>query len=246
MSDGRLQGRRLLVTGGASGIGQATALRFVHEGAAVVVVDRAAPRADDPAVAAGVRSLCADVSDAAAVERVVREAASLLGGIDGVVNAAGVTVDAALADTTDALWSKAIAINLTGPFLVCRAALPLLRRAPGVATIVNIASAVGLHPLPNRAAYAASKGGLVALSKALAIELAPVVRVNALLPGAVDTPMVRDRFGDAARDALAARYALGRLGRADELADAVLYLTSGESSFVTGASLVVDGGRIFH
>lgn len=243
---GRLRGRRILVTGGASGIGQATALRFLREGAAVLVVDCAAPAADDATLAAGAHFVQADVADPGQVARAVREAAARLGGLDGVVNAAGVTVDATLADTTDALWAKAIAVNLTGPFLVCRAVLPLLREAPGVASIVNVSSAVALHPLANRSAYAAAKGGLVAMTKALAIELAPAVRVNALLPGAVDTPMVSGRFDGAARDALASRYALKRLGRADELADAALYLTSAESSFVTGTSLVVDGGRIFH
>ena len=138
-----------------------------------------------------------------------------------------------------------IDVNLTAPFLVCRAALPHLAAHTG-STIVNISSGVGLAPFVNRAAYATSKGGLITLGKVLAMELAPAIRVNTVCPGLIDTPMTAALAGHNDRDEVLRRYALRRLGRDVEVAQAVLFLSTTASSFVTGITLAVDGGRTFH
>jgi NAD(P)-dependent dehydrogenase (short-subunit alcohol dehydrogenase family) len=239
----RLEGRRVLVTGGASGIGYATCELFAREGAAVIVLDRDASRV------AGVHAIAGDVSDPAGVARAVREAAQALGGLDGLVNAAGVFVNKGLMETTAEDWDTTIAVNLTGTFLCVKAAVPLLREA-GRATIVNIASGVGLLPTGGGStAYVASKGGVIAMTRAMAAELAPAIRVNSICPGAVETPMTDGTLRDAAGaviPAISERYALRRPAAPEEIAAAILFLTAHESSFVTGVSLAADGGRTFH
>lgn len=238
----RLQGRRIIITGGASGIGRATATLFRREGAAVAVLDRT----DSPD---GLPSFQVDVSDAASVEQATGAAVAALGGLDGLVNAAGIFSAAGLADTDAALFSRTLAVNLTGTFLVIKAAVPHMQAAGG-GTIVNIASGVGLTPTgPGSTAYVASKGGVIALTKAVAMELAPSIRVNSVCPGAVDTPMTQSFLHDASGavdPAIASRYALRRAAQPEELASAILFLTSAESVFVTGIALPVDGGRTFH
>lgn len=257
----RLAGRRVLITGAASGIGRATAELFAAEGAAVALVDRdaaglesaaaACRAAVPPAMRARVVAIRADVAVERDVERAVIEAVGGVDGLDGVVNAAGVDLSAPLERTTSEEWARVLGVNLTGPFLVCRAALPALRDAGG-GTIVNVASGAGLTPLPRRTAYCASKAGVVMLAKALAIEAAEAhVRVNAVCPGIVDTPMFRASWEGAPNPAaeletIKARYAMRRVAQPIEIARAILYLTSDESSFVTGAALAVDGGRTFH
>jgi NAD(P)-dependent dehydrogenase (short-subunit alcohol dehydrogenase family) len=239
----RLAGRKILITGGASGIGKATAALFRQEGAAVAVLDRAGDAQD------GGVFVAVDVADAASVQQAVRTAEAALDGLDGVVNAAGIFSAAGLADTTAELFSQTLAVNLIGTFLVIQAAAPILL-AGGTGTIVNIGSGVGITPTgPGSTAYVASKGGVIAMTKALAMELAPTVRVNVVCPGAVETPMTQGFLRNAAGEVdpvLAARYALRRPATADELAAAILFLTSAESSFVTGVTLPVDGGRTFH
>ncbi|MBS0643615.1 MAG: SDR family oxidoreductase [Proteobacteria bacterium] len=238
----RLQGRRIIITGGASGIGRATAALFRQEGAAVAVLDRTASPDGAP-------SFEVDVSDATSVANAVAAAVKALGGLDGVVNAAGIFSDAGLADTSAELFTRTLAVNLTGTFLVMQAAAPHLKSAGG-GTIVNIASGVGLTPTgPGSTAYVASKSGVIGLTKAVAMELAPAVRVNSVCPGAVDTPMTHAFLVDASGatvPGIARRYALGRSAAPDELAAAILFLTSNESSFVTGIALPVDGGRTYH
>jgi NAD(P)-dependent dehydrogenase (short-subunit alcohol dehydrogenase family) len=163
-----------------------------------------------------------------------------MGGIDGLVNAAGIMTVGRVLETTAAQFRRLIDVNLTGTYIVTRACLPWLA-AESAATIVNIASAQGLLPnAPGHTAYAASKGGVVNLSRALAAELAPAIRVNSICPGMVDTPMAEDFRGNVGS------YALKRLADADEIARAILFLTSADSSYVTGAALAVDGGRSFH
>jgi len=245
----RLTGRRILITGGASGIGRATALLFVQEGAKVAILDRTSDAVR--AVAAEVRGtpVPADVADPASVAAAVNQAATAMGGLDGVVNAAGIFSAAGLAETSAALFAQTLAVNLTGTFLVVQAAAPLLQKAGG-GTIVNIGSGVGITPTgPGSTAYVASKGGVIAMTKALAAELAPAIRVNVVCPGAVETPMTASflRNAQGAVDpAIANRYALRRAADANEIAAAILFLTSDESSFVTGITLPVDGGRTFH
>jgi NAD(P)-dependent dehydrogenase (short-subunit alcohol dehydrogenase family) len=239
----RLENRKILITGGASGIGRATCELFVREGAAVAVLDR------DVSRVAGIHAIAADVSDAAAVSRAMRDAAQALGGLDGLVNAAGVFINRALMETTPDVWNATIAVNLTGTFLCVQAAVPFLRQAER-ATIVNIASGVGLLPTGGGStAYVASKGGVIAMTRALAAELAPGIRVNAVCPGAVETPMTDGTLRDSAGAVIPAivnRYALGRPAAPDEIAAGILFLTAHESSFVTGVNLAVDGGRTYH
>jgi NAD(P)-dependent dehydrogenase (short-subunit alcohol dehydrogenase family) len=239
----RLGGRKILITGGASGIGRATAALFAAEGAAVAVLDRA-PGPD------GGRFFQVDVADPASVRQAVDAAAQALGGLDGLVNAAGIFSAAGLVDTSPELFARTLAVNLTGTFLMVQAAAPRLLAAGGTSSIVNIGSGVGITPTgPGSTAYVASKGGVIAMTKALAMELAPTVRVNVVCPGAVETPMTQAFLRNAAGEvdpALAARYALHRPASPDEIAAAILFLMSAEASFVTGITLPVDGGRTFH
>lgn len=244
----RLQGRRVLITGAGSGIGLATAALFAAQGAQLALLDRDAASANQAAAATGGHAFVVDVTDEAAVQQAVDEAARAMGGLDGVVNSAGIMSSDRLEATSLETWNRVIAVNLTGPFLVCRAAVPHLRRSEG-ATVVNIASAVALLPTVAGGVYAASKAGVLVMTKALAAELAPSIRANAVCPGAADTPMANAALAgldDAGRAAFAKRYAIGRLSRPDEVASAILFLTSAESSSVTGVALAVDGGRTFH
>jgi NAD(P)-dependent dehydrogenase (short-subunit alcohol dehydrogenase family) len=241
---GRLAGRRIVITGAGSGIGRRTATLFASEGAKLALLDRNAAGLAETAAGIDAASFTTDVTEELSVETSVAGAAEFLGGIDGVVNAAGITEVAPLESTDFAMWRRVMAVNLDGTFLVCRACLAHLREAP-FATIVNIASGQALLPGASLSAYAASKGGVLTLSRALAAELAPRIRVNSVCPGIVDTPMVS---GNAVRSAAPdlGRYALKRMASAQEIAQALLFFTGTESAFVTGAALAVDGGRTFH
>jgi NAD(P)-dependent dehydrogenase (short-subunit alcohol dehydrogenase family) len=249
---GRLAGRRVLVTGAASGIGRAVAELFMAAGASVAGLDRSAG-------AAGSLALQADIADPGSVAGAVLAAVAALGGLDGLVNAAGISNTDLAEEVSLQDWQRVLDVNLGGTFHVCRAVLPHLRaahaaartagapRGRGTATVVNFASGQGLQPFARRSAYAASKAGVIAFSKCIAIEWAPAIRVNTVCPGATDTPMVRAAYDAATlREQVGPRYALGRVGEADEIAHAALYLSGAESSFVTGVALAVDGGRSFH
>jgi NAD(P)-dependent dehydrogenase (short-subunit alcohol dehydrogenase family) len=246
----RLAGRRILVTGAASGIGLAVARLFRREGAGVAMLDRdqAGLKAAD---VEGAALVTCDVADESRVRDAVTRAGDALGGLDGVVNSAGIDLLRRFEDMTAEEWARVLAVDLTGPMLVCHAALPLMKRA-GRGTIVNIASGAGLRPLEQRTAYCAAKAGLIMFGKTLAMDLAgDNIRVNAICPGIIDTPLFRGSWANApdpqaelAR--ILDRYVIKRAGQPDEIAHAALYLTSDESSFVTGAALAVDGGRTFH
>jgi NAD(P)-dependent dehydrogenase (short-subunit alcohol dehydrogenase family) len=253
----RLAGRRVLVTGAASGIGRATAAMFRAEGAAVALLDRDADglagaireigAGDGPAVHAAT----ADVTDDARVSEAVAEASATLGGLDGLVCSAGIDLLKPFGDTKLAEWRQVLEVNLTGAFSVTSAALPHLRAA-GSGTIVHIASGAAMRPLPGRTAYCASKAGLVMLAKTLAVDLASDnIRVNAILPGIIETPLFRQTFTDAddpeaELERVLDRYLIRRVGRPDDIAYAALYLSCAESAHVTGSAISVDGGRIFH
>ncbi len=245
----RLDGRRIIVTGGASGIGRATCELLASEGARVAVLDLSAAAAEAVARPIGGVGMAVDVSDAAQVAATVARAANALGGVDGLVNAAGIFSTAGLAETSPAQFTRTLAVNLTGTFLMVQAVAPLLLAA-GQGTVVNIGSGVGIVPTgPGSTAYVASKGGVIAMTKALAMELAPTVRGNVVCPGAVETPMTASflRRPDGEVDpVLADRYAMKRPGSPEEIAAAILFLTSADSSFMTGVTLPVDGGRTFH
>lgn len=236
---GRLRQRRILITGAASGIGRRTAQLFAAEGAALILLDRSAEALTEIANQTGGCAFAADVTDETAMADAIARGAQA-GGIDGVVNAAGILVRGGVLEVGLAEWRRAIDINLTGIYIAVRCALPWLSKAMD-ATIVNIASGQGLLPnSPGMTAYAASKGGVVNLTRALAAELAPQIRVNSVCPGMVDTPMTQGGPQDVSP------YALGRIADPLEIANAILFLTSADSSFVTGAALAVDGGRTFH
>jgi NAD(P)-dependent dehydrogenase (short-subunit alcohol dehydrogenase family) len=240
MSEGRLRDRRVLITGAASGIGRRSAELFAAEGAALTLLDSNRTGLQEVARATRGVAVEADVTQEAAVAQAVERGAAAMGGIDGVVNAAGIVVSGSVLEVGVASWRHVLEVNLTGIYIIVRCCLPWLMKAP-FATIVNIASGQGLVPnTPNMTAYAAAKGGVVNLTRALAAELAPAIRVNSVCPGMVDTPMTAGLPRDVDR------YALKRVAEPLEIAQAILFLTGAESSFVTGAALAVDGGRTFH
>ncbi len=244
-----MDGRRVLVVGGASGIGRATVGLFNEAGARIAVIDRDPWTGSQDIPTPGI-ALRADVRDTNAVDAAVDAAAAALGALDGLVYCAGVDLLAELAETADEDWARVLDVNLSGAMRVCRAALK--RFAPEGGTIVLVASAAGLRPLADRTAYCASKAGLIMFAKALAAELAPRgIRVNALCPGAVETALFRTSFADAsdpaaAREVIRERYALRRIAAPEEMASSILFLSSGASSYVTGTALAADGGRSFH
>ena len=240
--DDRLKGRRVVITGGASGIGLATAELFAAKGAKVSVLDLAVEPSSQLCADSGGLSLKTDIADSAAVEAALKQAAEAMGGLDGVVASAGISGHIRIEETDDEYWNKILAVNLNGIFYTCRAALPHLRECAG-ATIVLLASSVALVPTSPGTAYAASKGGILAFNKTLALECAPAIRVNTVCPGMTDTPMngpgkFKDKDGKWP-DWVKTRYLMQRVGEPLEVAYAALYLTSHESSYVT----INDRGR---
>jgi NAD(P)-dependent dehydrogenase (short-subunit alcohol dehydrogenase family) len=233
----RFTGKRALVTGAGSGIGAAVAQRLAVEGAHVILADLTL----EP-----VEALARDLGpNAQALQLDVRDeeqVASALGDLDVLVNVAGVGSTTNAPDTPLEIWENVFAVNARGTFLCCKHAIPSMA-ARGGGSIVNMASVAALVGLRNRAAYCASKGAVVALTRALAVDhVADGIRVNAVCPGTVDSPWVRRLVEESEEslDALRARQPLGRLGTTNEIADAVAYLASAE--FATGTVLVIDGG----
>ena len=242
----RLHGRRILVTGAASGMGRAIAEMFASEGAALALLDL-----NDGGVQAVADELSAagyacDVSDRDAVNTVVANAGAALGGIDGVVNAAGILTIKPFGELEPESWDRMLAINLTGPFNIVHAALPFLRAAEK-ATIVNIASTSALMPMAGTAGYSASKAGLVMFTKCLGFDLGPNIRANSICPGVIKTEMTRYLWENPEHSERAAeRVVLKRLGVPQDVAKAALFFSTEDSGFTTGTELPVDGGFSWH
>ena len=244
-----LNGLAALVTGGASGIGLATARLMASRGARVAILDREVP--SSLAQDATLHPVIADVTDDAAVRSAVATAAEALGGLDILVNNAGMGAAGTVEDNDDAEWRHVLDVNVIGVVRTTRAALPALRASVarrGEAAIVNTCSIVGIAGLPQRALYSASKGAVYALTLAMAADhVREHIRVNCVTPGTADTPWVARLLQaapdpEAERAALTARQPLGRLVSADEVAAAIAYLASPQAGSVTGTALAVDGG----
>jgi NAD(P)-dependent dehydrogenase (short-subunit alcohol dehydrogenase family) len=240
----RLDGRKALVTGGASGIGEATCRVLVEAGATVTIadIDRDRARALSTELVRA-QALILDITD----EDAVNAAVGAIETLDILVNNAGIGLVGGIEETSRADFEKLLRVNVEGMFLVTRAAMPKLLESHG--TIVNIGSVAGLIGVKRRFAYCATKGAVVALSRQLAVDYAGRVRVNCICPGTVETPFVEaylEKFHkhekDKVRAELHARQPVGRMGRPDEIASMALYLCSDEAAFVTGATPTIDGG----
>lgn len=247
----RLDDKRVLVTGAGSGIGRRIAVAAGAEGARVAAADIRLDAARDTAgqLGAGSAAVRVDVADGKSVEEAVAEAEKKIGGIDVLVNVAGVAALGAAHETDESDWDRILAVNLKGVYLMSRAVWPRLGRAAGGA-IVNIASCDGVRPLPAAAAYCTAKAGVVMLTKCLALDGGEAgIRANCVCPGNIDTPMLAGYLEShkdpaVARAVLVEQTPLARIGAPDDVAAAVVYLASDDAGFVTGADLYVDGGYL--
>jgi NAD(P)-dependent dehydrogenase (short-subunit alcohol dehydrogenase family) len=247
----KLNNKVALITGAGSGIGRATAILFAQEGAKVALVGRTISKLEETAEAIhgeGVSCFAADLSGRAEAQKTVDECAGHFGGLDIVVNNAGISRQRPLLETDEALWDELVAHNIKNPFWVVQAAVPwLARRGGGV--IINISSSLGLKPSPGFGAYAMTKAALQMLTLSLAQEHAKDgIRANTICPAVVDTPIHETYLTpDAAKrrkEEMAGFYPLGRIGTPEEVAQAALYLASDEASWLTGTTLLMDGGRL--
>jgi len=252
---GTLEGKRALITGAASGIGRAAARLFTREGAAVVLADR--DMANGQAVAREIQQqggqalfVACDVTRSDDCARAVEQTVAAFGGLDVVLNCAGIIVRRSVIDLEEADWDRVMDVNVKSVYLVAKFAIPAMQAGGRGGSIINISSGWGLVGGPNAAAYCASKGAVVLLTKAMAIDFGPHnIRVNCLCPGDTDTPMLREearQLGEAESKFMAgaANRPLGRVGTPEEIAQAALFLASDASSYVTGTALVVDGGGL--
>jgi meso-butanediol dehydrogenase / (S,S)-butanediol dehydrogenase / diacetyl reductase len=239
-----LGGKRVLITGAAGGIGTATAARFVEEGAQVVALDRDSDALERLQGRVALRgTLQADVSDPGQVARALDELDELLGGLDVLINNAGISIRHNFLDITPEEWRAVLAVNLEGVFYVAQQAARRMLAAGG-GVIINMGSTNGLMGYPYYADYNASKAGVIELTRSMALELAPAVRVNAVCPGWILTPMQEAEYTPEMRRAFAQKLPLQRLGRPEDVAALFVFLASDDAAFITGQVLVVDGGEI--
>ena len=247
----RLSGKVALITGGGTGIGRACALQFSREGAKVAVAGRrleplAAVVAEIQAAGGQALSANCDVAKSDQVERTIREVVSQFGALHVLVNNAGILHVGSVEETSEAEWDRLVDVDLKGVFLVSRAALPELRKSGGA--IVNIGSVLGLVGMKKRAAYAAAKGGVTMLTKAMALDHAQEgIRVNCICPAIVETDLVQTILSQAPDRVAAVRLRtaqipLGRMGKPEDVAALAVFLASEESSWLTGAAIALDGG----
>ncbi|HEY2651721.1 MAG TPA: SDR family oxidoreductase [Solirubrobacteraceae bacterium] len=240
----RLNGRSIVVTGAAGGIGRAVAERCAADGAVLVLVD-AAPAVEELADELGAQALVGDVKDTGLAERALALADDQGGGLRGLANIAAVFHQATAEEMTDDEWERVLGVNLTAPMRWCRAAIPRLRARGGA--IVNVTSIVASHARPRSVAYIAAKAGLAGLTRSIAIDFGREgIRCNSLAPGSIETPMLagwKDSNPGGYQEQIDANFT-GRLGRPEEIAAACSFLLSDESTFTNGTELVVDGGRL--
>jgi NAD(P)-dependent dehydrogenase (short-subunit alcohol dehydrogenase family) len=246
-------GKRVLITGGTSGMGEACALSFASAGARVVISGRNHDRArtiisSSKRLAGSVAFVGGDIGERSKCDLIVTEAVGILGGLDILVNSAGVIYHATAEETTDEQWLETMNVNVNGMFYICRAALPHLKSSQG--TIINIASDAALTGSRHLTAYCASKGAVLQMTRAMALDYAPAgIRIVPICPGDVDTPMLRGEFSDRGLDAetglreSAEAVPLNRVCTAQEVADLVLFACSDSARFITGYPIVLDGGN---
>ena len=244
----RLGGKRAIVTGAGSGIGRAIARRFIEEGARVLVADINTQAARSVSDELGERAACAivDVAVNESMQKLMAEARRLWGGLDIMVNNAGIGMKGTVESTEESDWDRIMEVTLKGTYLGLKHAIPLLRETQG--TAINICSIAALVGIPDRAAYSAAKGGILSLTRAAAIDhIGDGVRINCIIPGTVETPWI-DRITaeypdpEAARAAMRARQPHGRLVQPEEIAAMAAFLASDDADSVVGAAMVIDGG----
>ncbi len=250
MSMKRFEGRSIFVSGAASGIGRATAERFGGEGGLVACADVNAQGAEETAAtirAAGGKAFAipCDVTVPSAITEAIGETVSRHGRLDALINLAGIGFFRRTTETPLEEWNRMIAVNLTAQFLTCKEAIPHILKTKGA--IVNTSSVAGLHSHPYSAAYCASKGGVVQLTRALAVEYGRKdVRINCVCPGGINTPLIEKfKLPDGVpQSALAKIMPLGRMGEPNEVAGTIAFLASEDATYINGATIVVDGGMI--
>jgi len=244
-----LKDKRVLITGGASGIGAATAARFLEEGSRVCILDRdsaacEALRHQLPGIS---ESIIADVTDLMQVEAAFAEAVRTMGGVDVLINNAGISIRRSFLEITPEEWDKVVAVNLTGVFYVAQTAARHMwerfsvERGSGV--ILQTASTNGIMGYPYYAGYNATKAGVIELTRSMALELAPRIRVCAVAPGYVLTPMQRAEYTDVMLEEVNRKIPLRRHAKPEEIAALFAFLASDDASYITGVELAVDGGR---